>query len=237
MSSTMYEEIMRLGPLRYYPLADASGSSSAADVSANGQNGTVHGTVTFGQSSILKASALTSALFGGASTDYISCPVSGLPTGANSWTMGCWIYLSSLPDATQILQTFGTHSSNEEAYLNLNASNKIEFSDRFIGTITSTNALSANTAYLVLGMYDGTKMILNINGTQQGTLTHALNIVSGFYYLGQWGDGTLHYSKTMAHVFFLSGTLSANQITRLYNVGQGAEGIVRGSHRAFGRVM
>ena len=229
MSSTLYEEIMRLAPLAYLPLADAVGSATAADVSGNGRNGTVHGTVTFGQSPLIKASTLTSAGF---SSSYISMSATGLPNGANPWSIIVWAYPTAV-SATYQLAFFGTSTTGKCAQL------YIQNGQFFVSTWGNNFGGGAgtavvNTTYLVVGTYDGTHIHLYLNNAQSlVNIATTPNISLNNAYISNPNS----FSGVLAHVGFLNFALTPDQITRLWNVGQGAEGIVRGSHRSFGRVM
>ena len=243
MSSTYYSEIMRLGPLGYWPLADAVGSATAKDVSGNGRDGTVHGTVTFGQAPLLKASTLPSALFDG-SSGYISLPTAGLPTGAQPWSQLAWASLASIPANYPFVLYVGSNTVLKQAGMYFyQSTSKFGIGTGSVGSdIYSALSPTANHTYFFVATYDGTTAkfycydaTANTNDVHSGA--RSFNLSYGIAQIGRNGTITYYWPGTIAHAALLNYALTPDQITRLYNIGQGAEGIVRGSHRSFGRVM
>jgi hypothetical protein len=77
--ATFDATVSALTPLGWWKLNDAVNATTAADSSGNSNTGTVHGTVTFGQSSLIPTNPSgTGALFDG-STGYISLPNASVP--------------------------------------------------------------------------------------------------------------------------------------------------------------
>lgn len=236
MSTTYYEEIMRLAPLGYWPLADAVGSTVAKDVSGNGRNGTVTGSgLSFMHTPLLKASTLHSAAWDGSVNDsYIVCPSFTL----TSWSYVGWGILigSGAVGSGAYGEMMGDTAATYPRLL-------INISTPFLLIQGTSGSNSYSTGHIVLGsiiqialVYNGTSLNIYINGAFDSS--HAVSDLAWPSTLAFGSDiGNYCWYGQMAHHALLSQNLTKDQIGRLYNVGRGAGGIMRSGHRAFGRVL
>jgi hypothetical protein len=158
----------------------------------------------------------TSMLFNG-STGYISCSGSGLPTGANAWSMETWVQVpASLPGGFPTFIGFGTATGDESTFL-------LYHGGRFsVGNWGGFNlyggTASASGVYHVVGTYDGTTVRLYVNGVQVASTTHTYALVNGFCQLGNDPSGDW-WSGSLSQVALYNTTLSATQVATHYNHG------------------
>jgi hypothetical protein len=110
------ETVLNDTPYVYYRLNDSVGASIVKDSSPNGYNGTVHGTITFGQPNMLVGeSGGGAALFDG-STGFISCPAPLPPTAGQGVSFECWYKLSTGAAANQPVGIFDTDAGYSGYY-------------------------------------------------------------------------------------------------------------------------
>lgn len=105
--------------------------------------------------------------------DWLIAPDSiNLQFGSSSFTIECWVYLSSTGVAQGLI---AKGSSTTGWLLSVNSSNQVSFTDTSTA-ITSTGALSASTWYYIAVVRTGTstnQTKIYINGTNDGTGTSA----------------------------------------------------------------
>lgn len=244
ISGSYYSEIMRLAPLGYWPLSDIVGSATAADVSGNGRNGTVSGSVTFGEPSLLKGDIRPSALFGGNSTDYVALPTTGLPSNGAPITMMIWLQSPFVPPYAGNYPTplnFGTRSATQETNFYFNGDNQQLAVGNFgLIDVFSSLPVIANHVYFLVATNNGTTThfycydaTANISDVQIAAV--ALRLAYGYATIGTNITAALPFNGYAACAAFLGSVLTADQIARLYHVGSNA-GILRHG-RSFGRMV
>ena len=210
-------------PLTYYRLGDAVGSGTAADSSGNGRTGTVNGGVTFGEAGLLAGDTDTAALFDG-STGYVALPTTGLPTGAQPWTLEAWISASSFGGggARGTILGFGTYANDSMATLqvyNNGTSTQLVLSC-YSADIAATAALSLNTTYHVVGTYDGVSTRLYVNGALAASGTFALTIANAFANIGAGNSpATDLFAGIVDEAAIYTYALSADRIAAHYQMG------------------
>ena len=219
-SGDYHAVILADGPIRYYRLGETSGTV-ATDLGSQAQNGTLHGGITLGQTSLLTSDpSNTSELFNG-SSGYISVPTTGLPTGAAAISMECWINLgNSLPGNYGTMFCMGTNTSGQGWILDINPSNQVEIGLRSVNSVASST-LATNTNYHVVGTFDGTTARLYLNGILQASFTpSAPTVAYGNAYIGTFLDGaSVFYQRTCDEVSVYSYALSQTQISTHYAAG------------------
>jgi len=208
-------------PIRYYRLNDTN--TTAVDIGSGAQNGTLHGTITESQSGLLTGDSDNCMLFDG-STGYVSLPTTGLPTGASAWSIEAWCKISAIPSATyHSIASFGTYGTNQKmAGLSIKSSGTTAqfMCTTYNGDILSSN-ISANTAYHVVGTYDGTNTRLYVNGAlAAGPTPFTLTIALAFASIGAENSTAQDFfSGLIDEVAIYSTALSAAQIANHYNTG------------------
>lgn len=220
LKSSYYSVIMRDAPIRYYRLGELSGTI-AKDSSASGQDGTISGGVTMGQSGLLRGDVNGAMLFDG-STGYVNCPTTGLPTGANPWTIEIWTSTPNTNVYYNALCYFGTNSNLEFAgiYLNTNKFLVVLYDTNVIGATTVGN----DTTYYVAGTYDGTTVRLFVNGHLDASGAYNLNIVEAYCQIGARQSASVDYfAGTLDEAAIYNYALSADQIAHHYHAGLASE--------------
>lgn len=202
------------GLLRYYPLNDAAGSTTAVDLKSS-QNGTVSGPVTFGTTSLLGPDAETAATFNGGS---ISLPLTGLPTGASPWSLEIW-FKSPNAAAQYVLMSMGSAVTNQGAGFE-QVSNG--FGTFIWGVATSGPFSSANTIdhFHVVTTYDGTTLITYVNGVQVGSGgPFTINLTQAGAYIGAAPNNTYITSGVLQKAAIYNVVLTAAQVSNHYSSG------------------
>lgn len=147
-------------PITYLELGDTSGTS-AIDSSGHSHTGTYHGGFTLNQPSLLVSDSTPAVLFDG-SSGYVSLPTTGLPTGANPFSIDCW-FQPSIDLAGQNYPcpiSYGTRGGNHEVLFWVNQSDgNLHFA---VGTddIDSGVSMLSGETYYAAGTYNGSTATL-----------------------------------------------------------------------------
>lgn len=205
-------------PIRYYRLDQTSGTS-AIDSGSQGQNGTYTGGFTLNQTSLLRSDADTCVKLNG-TTGYISIPITSLPSGAASWSIECWVNLSSL-SGTPVAINFGTTGSGTDVELYYEASANSWTVDLDGSTLChGSTPASINTTYHVVATYDGTSLRLYVNGALDGGPTAiTANLGSTYAIIGCYNSNSFFCTGFIDEVAIYNTTLSATRIVAHYNAG------------------
>lgn len=202
------------GILRYYPLNDAVGSSTAVDL-ASSQNGTVSGSVTFGAASLLGPDAETAATFGGGS---ISIPTTGLPTGSSPWSLEIW-FKSPNAGAQYVLMGMGSAVNNQGTGFE-QVSNG--FGTFVWGVATSGPFSSANTLdhFHIVSTYDGSTLTTYVNGVKAGSGgPFTLNLTQTGAYIGAAANNSFITTGVLQKAAIYNVALTAAQVSNHYTSG------------------
>jgi hypothetical protein len=229
--------IMRDGPIRYFRLGETSGTT-AADSSSSAQNGTLNGTVTLNQTGLITGDPNAAMLFDG-STGFVSCPSTGLPTGAASFSLEAWAKMPTPLQTSQsfgIIVAYGGSTTNSEPELYFQKSDSTLRGDAGGTQPAGVTAVAGTTYHLVL-TYDGSILRFYSNGTQAGTATVTVNVSLSFAKIGAEQATTSHFFQgTIDEVAIYNKVLTADQILRHYQAGiQGL--ILQPRSRTIGRVL
>ena len=201
-------------PIRYY-------RGSISDIGSQGQNGTVVGSITTGSPGLLLGDPQTSINFGG--NGYVNIPTTGLPSGANPWSMECWVMWPSAEIASISFDSpmdFGTDSTDNAA-LYLDGTGLAPIHSAYGTTdLASGQSVVADTVFYIIVAYDGSIGYIDVFsslGHVSASTTTALNIVFGgasfgnsengalnipFYGIGQefaWYNYALSATRKLAH--------------------------------------
>ena len=223
-------KVKALGPIAYFPLADASGTT-AADESGNGRNGT-YSNVTLGATGI--GDGRTAAAFNG-STSYANIYTAGLAGAFNGAEGSAAIWMKA--SAAGIWTDGAFH---EILRLRINASNaviiektstngQIRFTYLAGGVLRTINdiSLSGSVAYAHLALTwsaaaDQVKAF--VNGVQTGSTQTGLGVWSGSLVSTTTVIGandttpTFVWSGSLAHAAIFSSALPPAQIASLASV-------------------
>lgn len=193
-------------PTAWWKLADSIGATTARDSSGKGHPGTVHGTVTFGQTGpILGNPTEKAALFDG-STGYVTTTFG--PTGT-AFSVVAWIKVPSLPGRNCAIVASGNPSSTQNNFdLTLNSSNVPLF---FVGNgtthirVAAASAITAGVWHELVGTLGSGQGRLYLDGSLvggptalAGSLTSTHNVwignnpeTTGQYFPGYIAQATL----------------------------------------------
>ena len=204
------------GLLRYYPLNDAAGSTTAVDQKSS-QNGTVSGSVTFGATSLLGQDAETAASFGGGS---INIPTTGLPTGSSPWSLEIWFQTSNA-SSNYALLSMGTAANGETAGINQLSGGFGVFTwggaGHDIGPYGSSNTIDH---FHIVGTFDGTTLTLYVNGVAVGSGTPTTpNLIEAAAYIGAAPNNGSITLGMLQKAAIYNVALTAAQVSNHYNSG------------------
>jgi hypothetical protein len=145
--------------LRYYRLDEASGTI-AVDGSNAEQNGTYAGAPTLGVAGSLTGDTDTAVMLNG-TTQYVSVPTTGLPTGNGSWSIRA--RFKSTSASAEMIWHLGSNTAKTAALLYLNAGKLV--GDLFSSSITSAGTFNDGAWHSALLTWDGTNLTLYADGT------------------------------------------------------------------------
>jgi len=166
LSTTFYDLVINDGLLGYWKLDDGTGTT-AADASGYGRNGTLTNSPTWSADTptTMDFSDPYSLSFDRSDNDYVS--IAGTPDidGLQRLTLATWVKLDSTPSGYMRFITLGNnkaglryHDQDLQFYVTINGG---------VYYATKTNALTSGTWYHVAGTYDGSQMLLYLNGVEQ----------------------------------------------------------------------
>jgi hypothetical protein len=220
------------GLVGYWKLADAAGSSTAADSSGHGRTGTVTGGVTFGQTSRpMPADPSTTAAFAAGTGAGITVgDVGGVSgaydfTGRSTFSIAAWVrsnapaYGYAYPDIAY-KKRYNGPSSQEGWHLTLNDTQATTWSPgtimfaRFSASVFNgvSAPLPLSTWTHVVATYDGTTMLLYFNNQLVASATSTTSVIDTTEPLvvGRiWED-------RLAHVAIWNTGLTAAHVSNLY---------------------
>jgi hypothetical protein len=181
-------------------------------------NGTAQGGLTYGPGKIGQA------FLGNSSNAYVSLPNDSFkPSG--SFSINTWINLSQIGTVNAIFTSSASLSSGIRVYVYNDNKLYLDINTNYYGSITT---LSANVWYQISITYDGTNYKLYINGNLDKTLTtvapiwgsNGTNVVNIGRYFGPAG---FHFNGKIDAVSTWTRSLTASEITELYNAGNGKQ--------------
>lgn len=218
----------------YYRLDESSGTT-AYDISGYLYNATTHGSPTQGVAGALSGDTDTCYTLAAASSQFVNCPTSGLPTANAAISVACWMKFAANPASIQALVSWGaTGGGTHNVFqLNLQTSGKVAI-DNGVGTgvVLSTLALTTATWHFVVGTWDGTTMTLYVDGASQGTATPGAQTIPASSTVFNIGANSASasapgnfYSGQVDEVCAWSIKLSSTQVSAIYTAGHtGATG-------------
>jgi hypothetical protein len=217
--------IMADGALAYYRLGELTGTI-ADDISGSGYNGTLHGTVTLNQASLITHASTDAAMKFDGSTAYISLPTGVTQTGNSTWTLEAWVKINAFPGtgANGTIVWFGTKSNQESAALKVvgvTGGNGAFVLSTYFGDIQSSN-VSLNTIYHVVGTYDQSSTRLYVNGSlAAGPTAFTVNIVTNYAGIGATDAATTseYFNGTIDEVAIYQACLSSTQVANHHTIG------------------
>jgi len=227
--SNYAQTILADTPIAYYRLAEITGTI-ADDISGHAYQGTLHGTITQGVTTLLTDSndATDKAMTFDGLTGYISLPTSLIPTGSNhAWSVECWTQITAIPGTTgnysMVVMGGTTTGSGGDIKLHVATAGSVAHwtCSTVNQDITSAANVTINTTYHVVGIYDGTNLSLYVNGSlAAGPTAYSVSLTTSFAYIGAYGNTIAEYFPgTIDEAAIYNYALSATQISNHYTAG------------------
>jgi hypothetical protein len=209
-------------PVLYWRLGESSGTS-AADSTANSNNGTYSSGVTLGVTGALAGDSDTAVALDGTTGNVQDASPSALPTTNTARTLEAWFNIGSTVTTAQPILSYGSNSGLEMFTVSVEGS-KIELYD---GTetisVTAGSSLNDGGWHQLAVTYDGSTTVkIYLDGTQVGTdqaTSAPLNTTldSGGFQAGS--DGSAFLDGKIDEVAVYASALSASKIADHYTVG------------------
>jgi hypothetical protein len=196
------------------------------DFSGNGNNGTAVGNVTFNSSCGYYDKG---GCFDGVS-GYVNIPDSTSLKGMSQITIGGWITPNSKNDWGEIIDKKSVANGNTGSfsiYFDSSADEKLGFEiwneTARSNQVKSNSAIPLNMWTFFTGVYDGTTVILYINGVKQtsnlsfgGTVNDTLDVLT----LSSYKGSSRFFNGSIDEVMIFNRSLSASEINELYIKGR-----------------
>jgi hypothetical protein len=138
-------------------------------------------------------------------------------------SVGAWIKSSDIPSTQKgIIGKWDNPAEKSfllQTYINGNIAFSVTTSSG-VELLSPSNSIAANTWYYVVGVYDGTKQYLYINGTLVSSIaqTGDINASTASLYLGR-GTSIGYFSGAIDESFIAAKVLSSTEIADLYSAG------------------
>jgi hypothetical protein len=193
------------GRVGFWSFDEGSGTT-AHDSSANNNDGMVNGAtwVTGVNGQALSFNGLN---------NYVSktAPM-GIPTGNAPITVSAWVKVNDV-NTRQIFVMYGTYASNQAIILEISSSNlRFHFWDQGL-VQASTPTIITDTWFYVVGVYDGVKNHLYVNGIEQGSAPYSsANLGNSKLFIGDYTPSGLPTSGIIDEVCIYNRALSASEI-------------------------
>ena len=228
-SSAFYDALVAgAAPLGWWKLADAAGSSTAADSSGNGHAGTAT-SVTFGNASEA-VNGNTSASFASASSSHVLTTYN--PALGSALTVEGWVNLNGLTQPTSFGRVIANSFSDSDSkgfqlYRNGSRAQFWIGNGSINGGVIGGTVPATGWTYLA-GTYDGTTIRLYVNGVQAGSAAFTGSVPAGTAtgigigynpaYAGDFINGLI------AECAVYGTALTASQVAARYTAGPGITG-------------
>lgn len=212
---TYADTVLSDAPLRYYRLDEASGMV-AVDASAQGQNGSYLNAPTLGVTGLLTGDSDAAITLAAASSQRVTSPNTGLPTGNSPLTLECLVKVAAYPGASQYLLGYGngTQTNHQDLQVSINATGHLVVDVGGAAVLTSTGAVSTGAAHYVCVTWDGTTLSLYVDAlSPQTAMPGAQGIPSGLVcFAGSYVSGGFYFSGTLDEWAVYGVALSAARI-------------------------
>jgi len=216
----IFRPVFNSGLVGYWSFEEGSGTK-VGDMSGNGNNGTWAGS----------GSHWTDGKFGKGGSfnginDYVDCGTGASLNITSVITVGAWVYLSSAP--TEIRYILGKRDGAEAYSIDINVNRGIRFSTFDGGNhilYTGDNVWPLNQWFHVVGTYDGTTLVIYINGINVASQYSPGSISTSPYSFaignirGTTDYPGIYFPGLIDEVRVYNRDLSASEVSRLYTSG------------------
>ncbi|MFB6192942.1 MAG: LamG domain-containing protein [Candidatus Nanohaloarchaea archaeon] len=198
----------------WWPLHGTSGD--AVDLSGNGNHGTLSGGVTRG---VAGRGGIQAYSFDG-SDDTVTVSDNSTISGLNEITISAWVNTTD-PGGDSNKLVYKNNEFNFQPNWNGTNEFRMEIHDGSWHGVSTSNALTDNTWHHVLGTYDGSGLVLYVDGSLIASTSYSSSITgstaqleisknSGYWYQGEACDIRI-YDRALTH----------QEILQLYQWGSG----------------
>lgn len=214
--------VLALSPLRYYRLDDAAGNS-AVDSSSSALAGSYVNNPTLGVAGGLTGDPDTAITLTAASSQRISVPNNGLPTGNAAMSLGVLFKISALPAALQFLWGYGNTGTNHQALqVSVTTAGKLQGDFGNLSTpITGATTISLNAWHHAVMTWDGTTATLYLDGASQGSSTPGAQAIPAgpTINIGATSTPSNFFNGSIDEAFITGAALTGAQVSTLYTAG------------------
>lgn len=212
-------EVLADSPLFYGKFAETSGTT-ATDASGNSHDGTIVGTPTLGATKVMPSGIGSFTLDTTARRVTVA---NGSWMNTSAWTVEAWVRLNSSTSYHSVLNRDAGAASRGWAFyvkdgkLDLFGNATASSPTDHLGTTT----LSTATNYHVAATFDGTTVVLYLNGSGDGSFTtgagvNSLNGITVGTSLAGSGTQSFSLAGNIDHVAYYGTALSAGRIAAHY---------------------
>lgn len=215
------DTILADSPKGYWPLDDSSGSSTVVDLATSPHNGTVGAGTTLGATGKHGTAMSTT----GASGQGVSIGAGNvLGSGWSALTLEAWVKTTSGTNGLPIIWNDNESSArNWRLSLKTGGLPEILFwnASGSLGIATSSVAVHDGNWHHVVGVYNGTNVLIYVDGTQRGSATNSGNAAANAaatLLIGRHTNGS-SFNGTIDEAAIYSTALSPSQISAHYAFG------------------
>jgi len=180
------------------------------DLTPNSNNGTLTNGPTFNRQS-------SGVIVFDGSNDSVVTSNSINITGAAARTMNIWFKCTGTISTRQSLAYFGTETTNGRSYIEIEGS-QFKFNT---GNVAFGGAVVSNVWYNGVVTFDGTTLLVYLNGVQVNIATPTLNTGLAALILGRFVTNIFPFTGNIAQFSLYSRALSAQEIRQNYDAFKG----------------
>jgi hypothetical protein len=214
--------VARAAVIGFYTL-----NGNANDSSGNGNNGTIHGSVTFTNNAPFGGSALT--LDGTSRSNFVSVPIDSTVSGQPTETFGAWFFVPTGASTSSIRGLISNDDGDFDRTLDEDTRNGGFQDSVFIGgSVVGGGSVATNQWVFVAASYNNSggnngSYIFQVGANQfTGSTSFDGNSVAGTTYLGINPNFDLQFQGEIADAFFYNTALTASQLTAIEEGGPSA---------------
>jgi len=158
--------------------------------------------------------------------DYVNLNGLSVFSGLSSLTLSLWVRSSKVADGSTHFP-FADWGDSDGARVSFNWNDNdnsfiflVRNNSNNAVTISTPNNMQINTWYHIVGIYNGTNVLLYRNNVLQSSIGNLTGIVHTGSYLtniGTWYSGNSHWNGTIDDVMIFNRSLSAAEISNIYN--------------------
>ncbi|MBA7630952.1 hypothetical protein ES703_38479 [subsurface metagenome] len=216
----------------HWPMNDNDGETQVDDISGNNNHGTAQQITSDLHTDSGDPPDLNGALAFNGSSDYIATPMTNFPAGAAARSASLWIQWDG-SSGYRVIFGYGDNASGAKLFgAFLDSSGNLYFWNDYQNAAnnydTGIDIASGEWTHIVL-TYDGTNVKAYKNAAWVDTTARALDTVLEASAIGRnaW-SGSFYFAGSIDNVMIFDKALSQEEISYLYNNGDGTETIPAG---------